>query len=158
MPKIDEELNHRKGLDNAYGRAFYNLLFTQTWLQNRLRNVLADFDITYQQQNVLSILRDKHPEPLTSAEIKAAMLEKNSDLTRLCDRLEAKGYISRGSNHKNRRQILITVTPKGLEMLHTLEPLLLSHIDTLSGLTEEESHRLSDLLDKFRDERARAIE
>jgi hypothetical protein len=57
MPKIDVELNNRKGLDTPYGRVFYNLLFTQTWLHSKLRSVLADYDITYQQQNVLSILK-----------------------------------------------------------------------------------------------------
>jgi len=154
MPKIEVELNNRKGLDTPYGKVFYNLLFTQTWLHSKLRSVLVDYDITYQQQNVLSILKEKYPDTLTSSEIKAAMLEKNSDLTRLCDRLEAKGYISRSNNISNRRQILISITENGIDLLNNLEPLLVKHLDTLSGLSEDEAHQLSDLLDKFREDRA----
>jgi DNA-binding MarR family transcriptional regulator len=68
------------------------------------------------------------------------MLEKNSGLTRLCDRLEAKGYISRSNITSNRRQILISITENGIDLLNNLEPLLVKHLDTLSGLSEDEAH------------------
>jgi DNA-binding MarR family transcriptional regulator len=150
MTNIDHELNHRKGLEIPHTRALYNLLFTQTWLQNKLRTMLAQYEITYQQQNVLAILQEKHPEPLSSSEVKGKLLERNADLTRLCDRLESKKLIARTTNDKNRRQILISITPKGQELLLKVQPVIDTHLKRMSGLSEHESQHLSDLLDRFR--------
>jgi len=152
MYKINKEIATKEGTENPQQRALFNLLVTQAWAQGKLRNMLSEFDITYQQENILAILYENHPEPLTSTDIKERLIEKNADLTRLCDRLESKGLITRQSNPKNRRQIFIAITPSGQELLHKVEPTLQEALEKISGLSEDESAQLSALLDKFRKE------
>jgi len=78
------------------------------------------------------------------------MLDKNPDLTRLCDRMCVQGLISRTVDEVNRRKMNICITEKGLKVLeqtdpevHKLEPLMVHLGDT-------EAEQLSDLLDKLR--------
>lgn len=151
MASIELEVRQNRSLEAPHTRVFVNLLYTQTWLQNKLRSVLDDYDITYQQYNVLKILQESHPKPLCGMDIKELMLDKNPDVTRLCDRLETKGYLVRKNNQLNRRQVHITITPEGLELLETVEPVLQERLASLSGLSESDSLQLSDLLDKMRE-------
>ena len=151
MPSIHDEVNQPRELEAPHARAFVNLFYTHTWLTGKLRSLLDDFDITYQQYNVLRILQDSHPKPLCGMEIKDLMLDKNPDVTRLCDRLESKGYLTRKNNQQNRRQVHVAITPEGLALLAQIEPGMRTRTDELSGLTENEAGQLSSLLDKMRD-------
>ncbi len=151
MPNIELEVKQIKDLDNPRNRALTNLLYTHTWLSSKLRTLLDDFDITHQQYNVLRILQDHAPKPLCGMDIKDLMLDKNPDVTRLCDRLEGKGYLTRKNNQFNRRQVHISITEDGSLLLERIEPVLQERLSALSGLTDAESTQLSDLLDKMRD-------
>jgi DNA-binding MarR family transcriptional regulator len=103
-----------------------------------------------QQFNVLRILRGKHPEFVPVGDVKAVMLDKNPDLTRLCDRLQEKGWIERETNACNRRQVLLRIAKPGLELLEKMEPLLQQQAKKMDHLSDEEAELLSDLLDKIR--------
>jgi DNA-binding MarR family transcriptional regulator len=78
------------------------------------------------------------------------MIDKNPDLTRLCDRLLAMGYIERCINDENKRKMNIRINEKGLEILEQIDPVMREVQSKMTGLTEAESAQLSDLLDKLR--------
>jgi DNA-binding MarR family transcriptional regulator len=79
------------------------------------------------------------------------MLDKESNASRLIDKLESSGYISRIQCPKDRRQVDITITQQGLELLEKISP----EIERLSleeiSLSEVEAQTLNALLDKLRD-------
>jgi DNA-binding MarR family transcriptional regulator len=110
-----------------------------------------EVDITFQQYNVLRILRGKFPESLNPGEIKSVMLDKSPDLTRLVDRLLAKELVERGTCEVNRRKIDIKISQKGLDFLKSIDKKVKGvHEAHTLNLTEQEAETLSNLLDKLR--------
>jgi DNA-binding MarR family transcriptional regulator len=77
-------------------------------------------------------------------------LNRNPDLTRLCDRLLEKDLVERTVNGKNRREVLLTITEKGIRLLDAIEPAFADATKVWDKLTPEEYETLSDLLDKLR--------
>lgn len=147
--KIEEELKQDK-FTSAVHKAIVNIMFTDGWLSNHLRDVFKDHNLTPQQYNVLRILRGKYPEALNPSDIKAVMLDKNPDLTRLCDRLLTRKLIDRCIDGDNRRKMNIRITADGLKMLNLIDPIMIDFNEKVSTITEEEATILSNLLDKLR--------
>lgn len=147
--KIEEELKQDK-FTSAVHKAIVNIMFTDGWLSNHLRDVFKDHNLTPQQYNVLRILRGKYPEALNPSDIKAVMLDKNPDLTRLCDRLLTRKLIDRCIDGDNRRKMNIRITEDGLKMLNLIDPIMIDFNKKVSTISEEEATILSSLLDKLR--------
>jgi MarR family 2-MHQ and catechol resistance regulon transcriptional repressor len=147
--KIEKAIKQEKFISPIH-KAVVNLLYTYNWYMEQTAELFKGEDLTPQQYNVLRILRGKYPEALAAGEIKEVMLDKNPDLTRLCDRLSAKGLLEREVNAVNRRQMLIKITPAGLKILDKIGPVMEEASKTWANLTDEEAEALSDLLDKLR--------
>ena len=95
--KLEDAIQQRT-FQSPQQKAVLNILHTAAWLTERSERLLKQFDITPQQFNVLRILRGRHPQLLCAGEVKSVMIDRNPDLTRLCDRLLAKGFIDRQLN------------------------------------------------------------
>jgi DNA-binding MarR family transcriptional regulator len=147
--KFEEEIKQSK-FDSSTQKAVLNVMFTSNWINAHFRDVFKPYDLTPQQYNVLRILRGKHPKSANPGEIKEVMLDKNPDLTRLCDRLCKLDLITRGVDKTNRRKINIKISDAGLELLKTLDPKIKKMQSSMKSLTEDEANQLSDLLDKMR--------
>ena len=119
--KIEDELKQSKFQSNLH-KAVVNIMFTSGWVYNQFREIFKSYQLTHQQYNVLRILRGRHPEALNPSDIKAVMLDKNPDLTRLCDRLCEMGYIDREIDAVNKRKMNIKINEKGLEILKEIDP------------------------------------
>ncbi len=147
--KIEEAIKQEQ-FNSPIHKAIVNLIYTFNWHLDRTAGVFRDFDLTPQQYNVLKILRRSYPKALPAGEVKEVMLDKNPDLTRLCDRLCSKGLIERELNPGNRRQVLIKITEPGLATVGQIEPLLEEALQKWHRLSDEEAEQLSNLLDKLR--------
>lgn len=147
--KIEEEIKQSKFVSPVH-KAIVNLMFTNGWFENQLRDVFKDHQLTNQQYNVLRILRGKYPESLNPSEIKAVMIDKNPDLTRLCDRLSTMGLIDRCIDGENRRKMNIKINEKGLEILERIDPAMDAFHLSINNISEKEAEQLSQLLDKMR--------
>jgi DNA-binding MarR family transcriptional regulator len=147
--KIEEAIRQGKPMAPMQ-KAVINLMYTYHWHMERSAMLLKPFDITPQQFNVLRILRGRFPEAAPVGEVKAVMLDKNPDLTRLCDRLVQKGYIDRRLNDCNRRVVLLTITNAGIDLLQQIEQIFEQHKAAWQVLSDEEAETLSNLLDKLR--------
>ncbi len=146
--KLDDAVQQPTG--SPLQRAILNLMYTYHWFMEQTSEVFVPFDITQQQYNVLRILRSRYPETMPVGVVKDMMMDKNPDLTRLCDRLCAKGLAERGTNTRNRRQVLVRITPAGIELLKQIEPLVREKARAWARLNDEEAQLLSDLLEKWR--------
>ena len=78
-------------------------------------------DITLQQYNVLRILRGAGDEGLPTLDIAERMIEHAPGVTRLIDRLEAKGLVRRQRPADDRRQVLCVATAAALALLEQLD-------------------------------------
>lgn len=108
-------------------------------------------DLTPQQYNVLRILRGAHPEALATMDIAERMVERTPGITRLLDRLEGKGLILRERPPADRRQVLISISAEGLELLDLLEePVREATAAVLDGLPADEVEQLVSVLVRIR--------
>src|SRR3546814_3949801 len=92
------DLIPEKELSNEQERAWISMVYTYNRLTDRINQVFKNFQITNQQFNVLRILRGRQGQVACCSDVKEVMLDKNPDLTRLCDRLVTKGLIKREFN------------------------------------------------------------
>jgi MarR family 2-MHQ and catechol resistance regulon transcriptional repressor len=145
-----EDAIKQKKFESPLHKVLLNVIYTNNWLLAEQEGIFKEFDLTAQQYNVLRILRGQHPGAISAGEIKEVMLDKNPDLTRLCDRLLKKGLIERETNDSNRRQVLINITKKGLELLKQMDPIVKGYSKKNTNLSDKEAKLLSDLLDKLR--------
>jgi DNA-binding MarR family transcriptional regulator len=146
---IEEEIKQPK-FRNAHQKAVLNLIFTANWLTNRQRELFEPHGITGQQYNILRILRGQHPKRISGAEIKSRMLDKNSDVSRLLDRLIGKSLVAKNQCPNDKRASDISITEAGLTLLQTLDATINNMDAQFLNLTKEEALQLSTLLDKSR--------
>jgi DNA-binding MarR family transcriptional regulator len=146
--KIEEEIKQVK-FKSLHQKAVINLIFTASWLQGHQQKFFKEFGLTSQQFNILRILKGQHPKSISATEIKSRMLDKNSDVSRLLDRLASKGLINKQTCPNDKRAADISITTAGLELLHELDKKQ-KQIDTVLNLSEKEAEELSNLLDKGR--------
>ncbi len=147
--KLEDEIKQGK-FNSPQQKVLVNIIFTANWVNARLSDIIKSHQITLQQYNVLRILRGKYPKSANPGEIKAVMLDKNPDLTRLCDRMCTQGLISRSIDEVNRRKMNICITDKGLKVLEQIDPEIQKIENSMVHLQASESGQLSDLLDKMR--------
>jgi DNA-binding MarR family transcriptional regulator len=130
--------------------AFLDLLRTTDMLSRRPAQVLKTEDLSSTQYNVLRILRGA-PEWLTCGEVASRMITRDPDITRLLDRLEKRGLISRCREAKDRRMVLTRITPEGLAVLARLDqPVQEAHRRQFGHLGRERLRALSELLSACR--------
>lgn len=146
---IEEEIKQTK-FRNVQQKAILNILFTSNWIQNKQKGFFEPYGITGQQYNILRILRGQHPNRISGAEIKNRMLDKNSDVSRLLDRLIGKNLIVKSQCPKDKRASDISISDAGLSLLQKLDAAI-DLLDTqLISLSTEDASLLSSLLDKSR--------
>ena len=127
------------------------LLHTADVVRRRLADVLEPFDITLQQFNVLRILRGGGEAGVATLDVADRMVEQAPGITRLLDRLEAKGLVKRQRCTRDRRQNLCWITPEGRALLESLDqPLRQATDGCLGSLTRADQAALIRLLDAIR--------
>jgi DNA-binding MarR family transcriptional regulator len=148
---LQRELRQRKPFRSVAQEGVVSVMRTADLLRRRMAAVVEPFGITVQQFNVLRILRGGGSEGLPTLEVGARMIEETPGVTRLLDRLEAKGLVRRQRCPKDRRQHLCWITQKGLDLLAGLDAPIVRHSDeALEGLTRDEQSSLIRLLDQVR--------
>jgi DNA-binding MarR family transcriptional regulator len=127
--------------------AFVSLVRTADLLSRKVEQVVRAAGISPHQYNVLRILRGS-PQGLPCREIGGRMISRDPDITRLLDRLEKAGLVSRSRESKDRRMVLARITPQGLRLLAHLDgPITDSHREQLGHLGRERLRSLVELLD-----------
>jgi DNA-binding MarR family transcriptional regulator len=149
MPTIEEEIRQSK-FESEHQKAAINILFTSGWLGNINNSRLKSHGITAEQYNVLRILRGSHPKKLMLADITGRMLNKSSNATRLVEKLRQKGCVRRDICEQNRRQVDISITPKGVDLLSKIDKESESWTAKLKNVSKQEAQELNRLLDKLR--------
>jgi len=130
---------------------FVSLWRTADLLARNAEKVLKGADISPTQYNVLRILRGA-PQGLACTEIGKRMISRDPDITRLLDRLEKRGLISRCREVKDRRQVLTRISPQGLRLLGDLDgPVTDIHRQQLGHLGREGMRSLQELLERARE-------
>src|SRR5438876_7447496 len=116
MKEATQAGNNRRRVACPEEAAFLDLLRTTDLLSRGLIQVLKTEDLSATQYNVLRILRGA-PAGLACGEIAIRMITRDPDVTRMLDRLEKRGLISRRREERDRRTVMAQLTPEGLKVL-----------------------------------------
>ena len=117
--KLEDEIKTSK-FQNEVHKAHLNILVSAAWLRARIITSLKPFGLTSEQYNVLRILRGQSPQGIRVKDITRRMLERNSNTTRIIDRLESKGLARRLASERDRRERAVVLTDEGTEMLSAM--------------------------------------
>jgi DNA-binding MarR family transcriptional regulator len=102
-------------------RIFISLQKAADCLGLEAEQLLKPHGLTGTQYNVLRILRGAEPAGLPCNGIGERMISHDPDMTRLLDRMEKRGLISRQRQTDDRRVIKTRITPAGLTLLKGLD-------------------------------------
>lgn len=131
-------------------KAYLELLRTADRLTRGAAVLLKSDKLSPTQYNVLRILRGS-PEGLPCGEIGRRLITREPDITRLLDRMEQRGLISRCRETKDRRTVLTRITQAGLHTVNQLdEPVQAMHRKQLGHMGREHLQALSELLREAR--------
>lgn len=147
--KIEEAIKQSHFAD-PYQRMVVNLIYTGNWIRDEQVRLLKPFGIRPQHFNILRILKGRYPEPVSPGEIRAVMIDKANDLTRLLDKLVKKGWIHREVCPMNRRKVDVRINGEGLEHLKEATKAIADLMtDIKKKITQKEADILGQLLDRI---------
>jgi MarR family transcriptional regulator, organic hydroperoxide resistance regulator len=148
---LQREIRQKKPFRSPAQEAVLGLLRTADVVRRLIARSLEPYDVTPQQYNVLRILRGAGADGLPTLTIGERMLEDSPGVTRLIDRLIAKGLVSRERSTEDRRQVLCRITQAGLDLLVQIDALVEGRDEeAVAVLTPDEQKELIRLLDRIR--------
>jgi DNA-binding MarR family transcriptional regulator len=148
--KIEEIIKSKAIIDDAQ-KVILNLMYTQNVIADKFNELLKPHDLSSEQYNVLRILRGQKGCPANMYLIQERMIAKNSNTTRLIDKLLLKELVTREVCPENRRKIEVQITEKGIDLLEELDPKVIAHEKEFSNnLSPKEIEQLNNLLEKYR--------
>jgi DNA-binding MarR family transcriptional regulator len=131
--------------------AYLSILRTASELSYAVERFFRPFDITPSQYNVLRILRGAGPEGLSRNEISERMVTATPDMSRLLDRMERAGWVTRERAEDDRRQVSTYIKKPGMELLETLEEPIRDFLASLfDGATVRDLKTVLKLNDQIR--------
>lgn len=150
--RLRDEIQPQRPFESLEQKAVLNVLRTADVLLQRIAAVLKPFKLSHSQYYVLRILRGAGPEGLACREISERMITRDPDITRLLDRLEARGLLTRTRDQKDRRVITAHITPEGRRLLEALDqPIAEADRQPLQHLGEQRLRTLIRLLEVARE-------
>jgi len=134
-------------LEQALG---FNIYRTGLLYRRELIKALADYDLTPEQwQTLVAMWTNKGP--CSQVEIVQLTLRDKHTVSRMIDRMEKNGWLSRRLHPQDKRVTLIEPTAKANRSREKIISTLYKHFDPINGvLTKSEHASLLSLLKKLR--------
>jgi DNA-binding MarR family transcriptional regulator len=108
-------------LPSLEARVFIALLSAADRLSQGAESLVRKYGLTGTQYNVLRILRGAEPTGMACKGISDRMISHDPDMTRLLDRMDQRGLITRERQTDDRRVVKTRITSQGLEILKKLD-------------------------------------
>jgi DNA-binding MarR family transcriptional regulator len=154
MPKIYEEIKQTTPEHRPGQVAVITIFRTADVLHHAVERSLSAFGLSTEQYNVLRILRGAGENGLPTLDISSRMLSRSPNITRLLDKLIAKKLARRSRPKDDRRVVIVSVTPQGLELLKHLDAVVDNVFNNFPPTTSAEMQTLVDVLDRIRERMA----
>jgi len=138
-----------------YYQTIHKIITAGHRITDRLNKLLKLSGTTEPQYNVLQILSAAKEEALNLDEIQAGMVQPNSNVSRIVDKLLARGLVTRTECLENRRKKDIKLTEQGWDYLKDLNKVVAEFHTPMTGkLNDEELFTLKKLISKLMDEKS----
>lgn len=130
-------------------KAVLNILYRAWIVKTKISNELKPFGMSHEQYNVLRILKGSYPNAMRVKDIGSRLIEKNSNVPRIIDKLEEKKMVQRLASPDDNRETLINLTAAGSRILEASTRSVQPNTIQSLVLTEKEAATLNQLLDKI---------
>jgi DNA-binding MarR family transcriptional regulator len=141
------EIKQTRPFRSVHEEATLSIARTAAVLEHRLAQALKPFDVTPTQYNVLRILRGAGGDGLCRNEVGERLIRPVPDVTRLLDRMEELGLITRRRGAADRRFVSTTLSTRGHEVVDRLDKEICAiHREHLGHLDEPRLRQLIELL------------
>ena len=148
---LQHEILQRKPFRSPAEESSLAVMRTASLIRRAMTQAVAPFGITQPQYNVLRILRGAGSGGLPTLAVRDRLVDEAPGITRLVNKLERAGYLTRERSTPDRRQVFCFITRAGLALLKNVDPLIEAAADRgPTGLTMREQQSLIVLLDKVR--------
>jgi DNA-binding MarR family transcriptional regulator len=149
--KLQQEIHQTKAIRLLEEETALNIVRTADFLMQGLMDVLKPFALSPTQYNVLRILRGAGEAGASCKDVGARMVTRDPDITRLMDRLEKRGLLTRDRAKEDRRFVTHRLTKAGLELVNELDrPIDALHRKTMRHMKPERLRELVGLLEEVR--------
>ena len=138
---IQHEIKQSKPFATKSQEAYVALLRTADDSKRHVGDVLEPAGVTLQQYNVLRILRGAGDEGLPTLTVAERMIERTPGITRLLDRMERKGLVTRERSDEDKRQVLCRITADGTALIRKLDKPMDSMDQRIFGSLSTSEHR-----------------
>lgn len=147
---VATEIRQSKPFASPEREASVTLLRTGDVLHHAVESALRPFGLSNEQYNVLRILKGAGEQGLPTLEIAERMVARSPNITRLVDKMAAKGLAERHQAEGDRRVVRVTATPRGRKALEELDRAIETVLAKLSPLGASRLGSLVRLLDAVR--------
>ncbi|HXL56526.1 MAG TPA: MarR family transcriptional regulator, partial [Chitinophagaceae bacterium] len=135
---------------NEVHKAGLNILYTAWWLKTMISKELKKYGLTHEQYNVLRILKGKYPEQMCVRDIARRMIEKNSNVPRIVDKLALKKLVKRNASLNDKRETAIALTTVGINILDIATSKVNKLFADTIVMSESSANTLNYLLEEIR--------
>ncbi len=149
MTKSISDVIHQKKFKNDYQKAYLALIYVSNQVTNDHQNHLRKYGITQTQYNALRILRGQYPNPCNANVLKDRMLDRNSDVSRLVQRLHKTELLSLGRSDNDKRHLELLISQTGLDLLAKIDQKIEVLEHPFNILDEQEVKTFVTLLEKL---------
>lgn len=152
---LQQQIRQSKPFRSLEEEAFLNIFRTCAAFLAEFGDLLRTVALTQPQYNILRILRGAGTDGLACGEIGDRMVGRDPEVTRVLDRLEARGFVTRERSTADRRVVIARITPDGLGAVDALDaPVANMHRRQLGHLSGDDLRTLNALLERARNEGA----
>ena len=152
MPnRLQDELKQSRPFGSPHEELWLNIARTSAVLDHAGAQFLKPFGITPTQYNVLRILRGAGELGLCRNEVGERLIRAVPDVTRLLDRMEEMGLITRRRGEDDRRFVTAVITAQGLALLADLDaPIIEFHRVRLGHLSDDQLRAAIEVMERIR--------
>ena len=149
--RLKREIKQKKPFSSVQEEVVLSIMRTADQVAVPMNDVLRGAGLSVSQYNVLRIMRGAGGEGLPCGEISERMVRRDPDLTRLLDRLEASGLVTRTRDTRDRRIVRASITKEGAVLLASLDdPVEESIRHALAHVPVSRLRMLLELLEEVR--------
>lgn len=148
---IQEELKQTRPFKSRGQEATIALLRTASVINRALERVVEPSGLSLATYNALRIVRGSGTTGIPTLAIRERMIEEGTTITRVLDKLDEAGLITRERDAEDRRQVICWATEKGRALLDRLNPVVdAADAEAVEALSTAEQDRFITMLDAIR--------
>jgi DNA-binding MarR family transcriptional regulator len=151
MRKVSDEIRQKRPFDRPERELAVTLLRTADVLHHAVESALRPWGVSPEQYNVLRILRGAKEGAYPAVEIVRRMVARSPNITRMIDKMAARGLTRRERVDVDRRVVRVSITPEGRRILGELDQAVNRLLAGLGFLSPAQVRSLLDQLNAVRE-------